>query len=306
MCLNSRILNPVSFCGAVLLSIFLIYPLILISILHLTAAQSPVNGTNNSIDRFGIKKIYSTKQGGREWFIDMNNPKGDGIFSVTSKHNITKQIDGSWRSADNDTRMTVDTPHGAEPWKNVEITGYVKVISVVSRNNTDLKGNPEDNNTDLDWYARGGRHSITVPCEGTSLHGGIELDGTVGWKKEIWHTGGYTDERAHSKVTTDSILGRWIGWKAIIYNMHNGSAVKMESYIDNKDTNYWIQVVNLTDAGGWYATSTDKEFYNADCGKQKDYVLANAGRYVTFRSDNIVWDFKNLSVREIQPPPSLR
>jgi hypothetical protein len=305
--LNSRILNPASFCGAVVLSIFLIYPLILISILHLTAAQTPINGTNNSVDRFGIKKIYSTKQGGREWFIDMNNPKADGIFSIKSKHNITKQIDGSWRAADSDTRMTVDSPYGAEPWKNVEITGYLKIISVIPRNNTAVNGNVEDNNnTDLDWYARGGRHSSSVPCEGTALHGGLQLDGSVRWKKEIWHTGGYTDDRANPKVITDPIFGRWIGWKAIIYNMHNGSAVKMESYIDNTDTNYWIQVANLTDAGGWYATSPDNEFYSADCGKQKDYVLANPGRYVTFRSDNIVWNFKNLSVREIQPTPSLK
>ena len=290
-----------------MLSIFFIYPLILISIVDLTAAQTATSGTNNSVDIFGIKKIYPTKQGGREWFIDMNSPKGDGLFSVTSNHNITKQIDGSWRTADNDTRMTVDTPHGAEPWQNVEITGYIKVISVIPSNNTDVNGNVEDNNnTDLDWYARGGRHSDSVPCEGTALHGGLELDGSVRWKKEIWHTGGYTDDQANPKVITDSILGRWIGWKAIIYNIHNGSAVKMESYIDNTDTNYWIQVANLTDGGGWYATSTDKEFYSADCGKQKDYVLANPGRYVTFRSDNIVWNFKNLSVREIQPLPSLK
>jgi hypothetical protein len=27
----------------------------------------------------------------------------------------------------------------------------------------------------------------------------------------------------------------------------------MESYMDNKDTNYWVQVTNLTDNGGWSA-----------------------------------------------------
>ena len=29
---------------------------------------------------FKVKEIYPTKPGGREWFIDMNNPTSDGIF----------------------------------------------------------------------------------------------------------------------------------------------------------------------------------------------------------------------------------
>jgi len=47
-------------------------------------------------------------------------------------------------------------------------------------------------------------------------------------KREIWHTGGYIDERDKAKVT-DPILGRWIGWKVVMYNINNDTAVKMES-----------------------------------------------------------------------------
>jgi hypothetical protein len=61
------------------------------------------------------------------------------------------------------------------------------------------------------------------------------IDGIVEWKKEIWHTGGYTAERSKAKVLTDSILGRWIGWKVVMYNINNDTAVKMESYIDDKN-----------------------------------------------------------------------
>ena len=43
------------------------------------------------------------------------------------------------------------------------------------------------------------------------------------------------------------------------------------------------------------------EFYSAGCGKPKDYIITNAGPIATFRSDNMVWDFADLSVREIQP-----
>ena len=246
---------------------------------------------DNTIDKFGIKKMYPTKQGGREWFIDMINPKSDGIFSITSNYNITKQRDASWRIDAPMVRMNVDTLPGVEPWKNIEITGYAKVVSKSS----------SSNNTDLDWSARGGRQNSSIPCEGTALHGGLHIDGSVGWKKEIWQVGGYTAERAKAKILTDSILGRWIGWKVVMYNINNDTAVKMESYIDNKNSNYWVKVADLVDNGGWFANSPDNIFYSANCGKAKDYIITNGGSIVTFRSDNLVWDFKNLSVREIIP-----
>jgi hypothetical protein len=246
---------------------------------------------DNTIDKFGIKKMYPTTQGGREWFIDMINPKSDGIFSITSNYNITKQRDASWRIDAPMVRMNIDTLPGVEPWKNIEITGYAKVVSKSS----------SSNNTDLDWSARGGRQNSSIPCEGTALHGGLHIDGSVGWKKEIWQVGGYTAERAKAKILTDSILGRWIGWKVVMYNINNDTAVKMESYIDNKNSNYWVKVADLVDNGGWFANSPDNIFYSANCGKAKDYIITNGGSIVTFRSDNLVWDFKNLSVREIIP-----
>ena len=247
---------------------------------------------DNTIDKFGIKKMYPTTQGGREWFIDMINPKSDGIFSITSNYNITKQRDASWRIDAPMVRMNIDTLPGVEPWKNIEITGYAKVIS---------KSSSSSNNTDLDWSARGGIQNSSIPCEGTALHGGLHIDGSVGWKKEIWQVGGYTTERAKAKILTDSILGRWIGWKVVMYNINNDTAVKMESYIDNKNSNYWVKVADLIDNGRWFANSPDNIFYSANCGKAKDYIITNGGPIVTFRSDNLVWDFKNLSVREIIP-----
>jgi hypothetical protein len=49
--------------------------------------------------------------------------------------------------------MGVYTRLGQEPWKNVEITGYAKVISANS-----LSGDH------LDWHARGGIHTLDAPC----------------------------------------------------------------------------------------------------------------------------------------------
>jgi len=246
--------------------------------------------------QFKVKEIYPTERGGRQWFINMDNPTSDGVFDPGSP--ITKQSDGSWRVNGNlrpdsrnedQVRMTVSTPNGKEQWNNIEITGYARVLSA------------DSNSDDLDWYARGGIHSSDVPCEGTALKGTISVDGEVSWLKEIWHTGGYTRPKDTHKAT-DSILNRWIGWKVVMYNIDNNKAVKMESYLDNNDDNHWKKVSELVDDGGWYARSSNDEFYSANCNKPKDYVITNSGPFVTFRSDNVDWDFADLSVREIQPP----
>jgi hypothetical protein len=256
-----------------------------------SAAAIPSNNSSKEENIFGIKEIYPTRPDGREWFLNSEDPRSDGIFYITSDKNITKQSDGSWLINSSEVRMNVDTPPGLSEWKNVEITGYARILSVID---------PSKEN-DLAWFARSGIHSNKSPCEGTGLIGGIHTDGTVEWKKEILFREGYTDGRDKAKVVVDPIIGRWIGWKVVMYNTNNNSAVKMESYIDNKDTNYWVQVTNLTDNGGWSAKSSDEKFYSTNCNKPKDYILTNGGPIVTFRSDNLVWEFKDLSVREIQP-----
>ncbi|MBC8156790.1 hypothetical protein H7X64_01320 [Armatimonadetes bacterium] len=251
----------------------------------------------NKLDKFGIMEIYSTKLGGREWFIDMNKPTEDPGFNPGS--NITRQLDGSWQingRLENGTyvgevRMEVSRLPGSEEWKNVEITGYAKIVP---------SNNPNDS---LVWSIRGGRHNNTVPCEGTALKGEIDVNGTVSWVKEIWHTGGYTNKRAETQVT-EPIIGRWIGWKVVVYNMNNDTAVKMESYLDDRANNHWLKVTDLIDSGEWYANEPDPLFYGANCGKAKDHIITNGGPLAIFRSDNMTWNFRDLSVREIQPPLS--
>ncbi len=261
----------------------------------------------NTFDKFGIKKIYPTKSGGREWYVNMDNPTNDKIL-ILDNRTLTKQPDGSWQigsteglEGENDTKnnreyngkfhiiMGVNTPPGENEWQNVEITGYAKVIATSSLHN------------ELWWYARGANHTSSAPCEGTSLKARIHVNGEAGWMKEIWHDGGYTDENATTNATSTPIIGRWIGWKVIIYNINDNKAVRMLSYIDDKNNNQWTKVTDFTDKGGWYSSSSDKLFYSAGCGYPKDYVITNSGPVAAFRSDGIRWNFKYLSVREIQP-----
>jgi hypothetical protein len=150
------------------------------------------------VDKFGIKKIYPTIEGGREWFVNMDNPFADNLFYSTFHRNITRQDDGSWRIGGSAVRLNVITPPGSKLWKNIEITGYAKIVGTISSsaNNNDNKGGEDEEESqnytkDLSWRGRGGRHNSKNPCEGTALIGTIDIDGNVRWQKEIWHTGGY-------------------------------------------------------------------------------------------------------------------
>lgn len=248
-------------------------------------------------DNFGIREIYPTKENGREWHMNMQNPKEDEHFSITFNPNITRQEDGSWRISTPVVRMNVNTLEGETNWKNVEMTGYAKIAGVIANSSNKVIEN------DLTWYARGGKHNQEIPCEATAYMGGLYDNGKVGWKKELWFVGGYTDERQSAKVT-NSLVDRWVGWKVVIYNINDNSEVKLESYIDNTNTNYWIKVTDLVDDGGWYAKMPDSHFFDAECSKDKDFIITNSGSTATFRSDNLIWDFKNLSIREIEPAES--
>ena len=249
------------------------------------------------LDNFGIREIYPTKENGREWYLNMENPKEDEHFSITFDPNITRQEDGSWRISTPVGRMNVNTLEGETNWKNVEMTGYAKIAGVIANSSNKVIEN------DLTWYARGGKHNQEIPCEATAYMGGLYDNGKVGWKKELWFVGGYTDERQSEKVT-NSLVDRWVGWKVVIYNINDNSEVKLESYIDNTNTNYWIKVTDLVDDGGWYAKMPDSHFFDAECSKDKDFIITNSGSTATFRSDNLIWDFKNLSIREIEPADS--
>ncbi len=259
-------------------------------------------------DIFGVDEIYPTAKDGREWFINMEDPLNDKSFSITSNVPIVKNVDDglAWSINDTQIRMNIDTPANAQPWKNIEMTGYVKIKSVYDTNQ-DVEGGIDSRDSesltpDLTWRARGGSHNSQNPCEGTALNGGIDVvNMEAAWKKEIWHTGGYTDSRGSTKATENSLLDRWIGWKIIMYNLDNDTSVKMESFIDDNNDNVWKKVNEITDEGGWFANSSDEEFNSANCNKAKDYIITNSGPIASFRADNIAFDFKNLSIREIRP-----
>lgn len=256
---------------------------------------------NNSIvimgepDKFGITAIFSTKPDGREWFIDMNNPEGDGIFRTNSL--LTKSDNGSWRVTGDHIRMYVDTPFGQKDWRDVEMTGYVKLVETIPG---------EINGLDyFSWFARGGLHNLSDPCKGSAYKNKVKYDGTsIYLVKELWHGGedtGYSDRQNNVNNAIKPLNNRWIGIKMIMYNIDN-DRVKTELYLDNNNDNDWKKITEAVDGNWPVHNPAPSNCINPLTGKplKIDEIILWGGKTATFRADYATFDFKNLSVREIE------
>jgi F5/8 type C domain-containing protein/Big-like domain-containing protein len=272
-----------------------------------TGDPGTTGGGTNSVDKFGIKKIYPTKAGSNEWYVNMADPKSDSMFR--NLPTMTKQADGSWQVSASQVRMEAWSPSN-QKWLNVEITEYAKIIG--------------GSNELLQMYSRGGHHTDKDQCLGSAYKGRLYGDGHAAFVKEITHPA-YAGNRGTVQATNQPLDGRWVGFKAVIYNVvENGKTyVHMESYIDDGVTdsngnlvikNNWKLASVVVDKGGWGSNDSD---FNASCFptnkdstqqyRQRDEIHNLPGGTSTqniaaFRSDDLTWNWKYLSVREIQAP----
>ena len=271
--------------------------------------NSGASDENNSADekknsdKFGVTKIYQTKKDGEQWYLT-SNPSTDSRFSPETT--MTKNSDGSFKIKSTKVRMGVFTSSGFHPeeiktlnhnkialagymqspndWKDVEITGYVKLNS--------------GDNDNFVWYARGARHTgygSPPGCEGVAYKGDLFFDGSTRFSKEQWHSGGYDFGEFGKNI--GPIKGKWVGLKVIMYNIvqDDKTAVKLELWVDEKNNNDWIKAAERVDNGGWGNTGSE-------CGGKPDQIITWGGPIASFRWDGATdVDIKKFSVREIAP-----
>ncbi|WP_228560719.1 MULTISPECIES: discoidin domain-containing protein [Myxococcus] len=255
-------------------------------------------------DKFGVTMIYPTKSGGEQWFL-ADNATSDKRFDP--QNTISRNSDGSWKMRNSKVRMSVFTSTGysaskiptydrdvlasrgymqaANDWRNIEMTGFVKVNSV-----SDVSDN-------FAWYARGGKHNDSHSgCEGSSYKGSLHYDGRVRWQKETWHV---SYDQTSYKSGTSALRGRWVGFKSVMRNtkVNGKEAVHLEMYLnENADKKTWKKVYDTVDSGSWGGDASH-------CGGAVNAMpITWGGPIAVFRWDsaNDV-DFKWLSVREISP-----
>ena len=180
-------------------------------------------------------------------------------------------------------------------WKNIEMTGYVKL------------NDNFDSNEKFQWFNRGGIHYTSIepnsqPCEGVGYKGNLLYSGDVRFAKEQWHVSYEFTEKEAAATADSSIEGKWIGYKYVVYNIeqnntNNGmkTVVKMENWLDkDNDGKDWVKVDEYLDDGEW-------GHKGEECGGEPDQIITWGGPVATFRWDDARdVDFKNLSVREIE------
>ena len=255
---------------------------------------------NSSMDIFGIKKLYDSKLGGFEWYMNMSNPQADPY--LYNYHKMIKNPDGSYNIG-NVSRLSVYSKDGIgyvegsmdtynftklslkgywykpSDWKNAEITGEYH-----------YRGG---NGQGITQYARSEDHSLLHSgCGGSSYKNKIYFNGTSNFNKEQTHP--FSWKSPHIKHGFGNLKDHWFRFKTIFYNFPTGY-VKLENWLDPLDNNNWTKIGQYIDQGGWGKNGTK-------CGGKSDQIITWGSPMVTFRWDNISIDFRNLSVREIELP----
>ncbi len=249
--------------------------------------------------RTPIAPLFPTIPGGREWSAQWKKARVIPAYTIDPEDAAFRNEEGALRIADGIasapaglTRLVILTPKDAagkpaQPlWQNVEMTIYARRGSEAQT---------------LDYQAfylsarSGERHNDDVPCEGTSYHATARFDGTCGFKKEIWHPGGYTQLRPDPapKPWPTVPARQWIGMKFICRNCDAGQHVKLELYLDADATGTWKRVAELIDTGDWRGEKPG-------CDRPQNAILTEARPAVYFRTDQMPVELRDFSVREIE------
>ena len=239
-------------------------------------------------DKFGIEQLYPTADNGPVWFLNNQEPQDDHNFLMTSQEHIDLQendqedpgafeLDAETGSEKHGVRLHADSPNGH--WKNVEMTGYFKL---------------EQGDDQFTLIARQGpTYNDDGGCGAYGYYGMVSAEGDAFFKKKLFHHGGYSDRTAVKENVIGNLEGRWVGVKLIVYDLDKDD-VKLELWVDDGDEqNQWKKATEYIDDGDWQVSGSD-------CDRSDDDIIEEGTRG-GFRVDNSEFDFKDLSIREIQP-----
>ena len=247
--------------------------------------EEPVPPGDGGVDKSGVDELYPTASSGPTWYIkEQEDPTADGYLyygiyqgtTINYKGSGVWTVDATSGTQEHGIRIHVDSPTGK--WKNTEMTGYFNIHSGDDQFTMIARHGPS-------YHDNGG-------CEAYGYYALTAVDGNVFFKKKLYHfNNGYTKRLAQVPALGD-LHDKWVGMKFVVYDLPNGD-VKLELWIDNGDmTNNWHKETELTDKGNLAVEGGD------DCGRQATDKIEDGTR-VSFRADNSLFDFKKLSVREI-------
>jgi hypothetical protein len=279
----------------------------------------------NSIDKFGIKEFYPTKEKGLEWFADWDNDRTVETNSFDPyDHRFGLGSGGGLIIGDGKARIRAF--HGAHrlfvkgPWLNTEQTIYIKVL-------------PNGRATSIQLRSRSNHHgTLFLPYPDilniNKGHGNFDIatcgfgNYVVKWGEEQLNFVSIELEIIHALYRRqlldkpfDIPKDKYIGFKTVTRTLQNGQ-VKLEGYnnLDVSSQSNWIKTIEflfdrknapvdnqtLTKHQEWLDFCKDKgDKISGDLNNHQIWNKPSYWNWVRINdADNI--DLKYYSVREIQ------
>jgi hypothetical protein len=264
----------------------------------------------DTLDINGVKNIYLTRQGGREWVMGTVPYDQDPQLAIDG--NLELLVDNYYKFQDSSAaRLAVLIPEyvPASPTANhaaavargwmsspsdwgdaIEFTCFFNATVVVP------------NDYALNFMGPTGQHPTSgTDCSGSSYGCGIQFytnPPIVFFYKELYHNEVvYTADRAIPQFDFELNAHGDIGNKFIIFLGYGPERkfVKLEHWMNgNGDKVTWVKVNETTDTGGWGTL-------DQNCGGSGDQILnyRNGKMRMWFNWTQTDFKFKYLSVREV-------